>query len=176
VLLLTREQNPGRSIVAVTRGDHCTNCGAKAYEISSWIRRAVELTPSIQREKDIRADLGVVTFAFTNPNADAASVLERLRQDHKNSSVPIIVAWWENGQVRYECIGRGCSNLSWQEQERIACNQLGLLAGCAGSPQQGSQMATTDPQTPNGDPNPITVGVPPPPNHSGPCHGKSCII
>jgi hypothetical protein len=174
VLFLPKEKNPlGRSIVAVARGDHCVNCGTKADEISSWIGRAVELAPSVQ--EDHEADLGVVTFAFTNPNADVASVLERLRQDHKNSSVPIIVVWWENGQVRYECIGQGCSNLSWQEQERIACNQLGLAAGCAGPPQE-SQTSNTDPQTPNGDPNPITVGSPPPPDSSSFCQGQICIL
>lgn len=120
----------GRSIVAVSRGDHCVNCGTKADEISSWVGRAVELAPSVQR--DINADIGVVTFAFTNPNADVASVLQRLRQDHQNSNVPVIVAWIENGQVQYECIGQGCSNLNWQEQERIACNQLILVAFARG--------------------------------------------
>jgi hypothetical protein len=169
VLLLPREQNPeGRSIIAVTRGDNCVDCAVKASEISSWIGRAVELAPSVQR--DHNADIGVVTFAFTNPNAVVASVLERLRQDHRNSTVPIIVSWWENGQVRYECIGLGCSNLSWQEQERIACNQLGLPAGCTGPPQE-SQITNTSPGS-NSDP--LAVGSPPPPEPSY-CSGI-CIL
>ncbi len=91
VLLLPKEKNPmGRSIVAVSRGDHCVDCGAKADEISTWVKRAVELAPSVQ--KDNGGDLGVVTFAFTNPNANVASVLQRLRQDHQDSQVPVIVA------------------------------------------------------------------------------------
>ncbi len=171
VLLLPKEKNPmGRSIVAVSRGDHCVDCGTKADEISRWVGRAVELAPSVQ--KDNNADLGVVTFAFTNPNADVASVLQRLKQDHQNSNIPVIVAWIENGQVRYECISQGCSNLSWQEQERIACNQLGLAAGCAGPPQE-PQTSTTSPP-PAGTP--ITVGSPPPPDPSSFCQGKICII
>lgn len=132
----------------------------------------MELAPSIQREHS--ADIGVVTFAFTNPDADVASVLDQLRQDHQNSAVPIIVAWWENGQVRYECIGLGCSNLSWQEQERIACNQLGLAAGCAGPPQE-SQTSNTDPGS-NSDPVTVTVGAPPRPEPPSYCSGSFCII
>jgi hypothetical protein len=169
VLLLPKEKNPmGRSIVAVSRGDHCVDCGTKADEISSWIGRAVELSPSVQRDNN--ADLGVVTFAFTNPNADVASTLQRLREDHQSSQIPVIVAWMEKGRVRYECIGQGCSNLSWQEQERIACNQLGLPAGCAGPP---SQVSATNPLPAS---TPIAVGSPPSPDPSSFCQGPICII
>ncbi|MGQ9734203.1 MAG: hypothetical protein ACUVQU_04035, partial [Candidatus Bipolaricaulia bacterium] len=171
ILLLPKEKNPtGRSIVAVSRGEHCVNCGAKADEISNWIARAVELVPSVQR--DIEADIGIVTFTFTNLDADVGSVLQRLRQEHQNSQIPIIIAWIENGQVRYECIGQGCSNLSWQEQERIACNQLGLPTGCAGPPE--SQTSDTGSGS-NADL--ITVGSPPPPDPSGSCPSMPfCII
>jgi len=160
--------NSGRGIMVVERGDNCTDCAAKADEIAAWIGRAVEMVPAIQDSlKGIDPNsLGVVTFAFTNPNAQGIdTVLQRLRTQYANSQVPIIVSWVVNNIVHFECIGTGCANLTWEEQEKIACNQQGAPAGC-------TDWDAPVPSGPN-QPTPITIGGAMPPNSY--CSGKICI-
>ncbi len=160
--------NNGRGIIVVERGDNCTDCAAKANEIVSWIGRAVEMVPSIQGNlTNIDPNsIGVVTFAFTNPNAQGIDmVLQKLRTQYANSQVPIIVSWLENNIVHFECIGAGCGNLTWEEQEKIACNQQGAPAGC-------TDWGAPVPSEPN-QPTPFTIGSPPPPVSY--CAGKICV-
>ncbi len=162
--------NNGRGIIVVERGDNCTNCAAKSEEIVAWIGRAVEMVPTIQ--EGFKApwvdpnSIGVVTFAFTNPQAQGIdTVLQKVRTQYANSQVPIIVSWLENNIVHFECIGAGCESLTWEEQEKIACNQQGAPAGC-------TDWGTPAPSGPY-QPTPLTIGSPPPPPDK--CFGQICI-
>ncbi len=130
-MLLSREKSvSGRSIVTLARGDHCTQCGDKAKEIGDWVERALQLLPG--QVAQYRADLGVVTVVFTNPDSHdiVNTVLSELQRRFGGSDKIIIVSWMEsNRQIFWVCIG-ACQNLKPGEAEQIACNMHGFSAGC----------------------------------------------
>ncbi len=130
-LLLSRKESvSGRSIVTLARGDHCTQCGDKAKEIGDWVERALQLLPG--QVAQYRADLGVVTVVFTNPDSQdiVNTVLPELQRRFGGSDKIIIVSWIDSdGQIWWSCIG-ACQNLKPGEAEQIACNMHGLPAGC----------------------------------------------
>lgn len=163
--------------MTVERGDNCVDCRAKADEIAGWIGKAISLLPTIQADMQksdhVSVDLVVVSFAFTNPNAQGiGTVLQKLQTLYGNQAVPIIVSW-ENpdGSVGFTCIGTGCANLSPDEQEKIACNLLGAPAGCTKWPPGGGPgQSLPDPGFPTGIGSP-----PPPPAPDSHCIEKICI-
>jgi hypothetical protein len=129
--LLPKDRSPsGRSIVVAVRGDSCQECGTEQNirDILGWVetvfvKKTVFDPDALSYSFD--ADRGAMVLAFTRPGETGTdNIIQALEADFANSEVPIIIAWLsaDGNTVYYDCVGRGCENLSEEEQEGIACD------------------------------------------------------
>jgi hypothetical protein len=111
-------QGYDKGIVLVLRGDHCTDCAAKAQQISQWVDMVIGHINS--REFSFwgyRGEQAVITLVFTNSNAKGIpTVISTLESAHGQKGVAIAVIYFEkqsNGTftVKIKCIGQRCAEL-----------------------------------------------------------------
>ena len=105
-------QGYDKGVVLVLRGDHCTDCAAKAQQISQWVDMAIKHIHSPGFSFwGYRGEQAVITLVFTNSNAKGIpTVISTLESAHGQKDVAIAVIYFEkqsNGTftVNLKCIG-----------------------------------------------------------------------
>ena len=151
------------SVFAFHRGDHCAfeQCISQIGTFSDWVVGALDeyigQCPLIQFTtcNNQHAEVNIITIAFTNPNSNSNSAVDGVINAMKNSSkianahVPVIVTWKEvsndNEIISFECVSSGCEQLTYGEQESIACQLMGQPSDCTtvGFPSIGGNTILT---------------------------------
>jgi hypothetical protein len=116
---LPRGSIPGydRGVVMVLRGDHCTDCAAKAEQIKDWVKKAMAHIRSPGFRLGYNGEQPVITVVFTNSNATGIpTVISTLQQEFSKNDVAIVVIYFEQEAggtvtVNLTCIGQQCGEL-----------------------------------------------------------------
>jgi len=163
---LPRDKSPsGRSIVVAVRGDSCQECGTQQNidNILEWVKAVLVNKTVFDRDAlsySFDADKGAMVLAFTRPGATGINnIIQALQANFANSMVPIIIAWLsaDGNTVYYDCIGRGCENLSEEEQQRIACDWVLGSPNCNAQRHDGAASTSSEGEAA------ATIAPPPPP-------------
>jgi hypothetical protein len=114
--------NSNSAVKVVLRWNDCASCFNDKDNIISQLGTLV---------KELEGTGGIIGYMFTQPGATAQ--IEEILVAARNSTtgfawrdVAIIFVWWEGNQLKYECIGLRCSQLSEQQKRAQACMQAGL--------------------------------------------------
>ena len=135
IMLLPPEKaqlGDGRGLLAVIRGDNCSECAGKAKVIAEWVSRALRDLPVLRNQLmndkfwsqfTERGFMEIIILTFTRPGAQGVNtVITSLRNNQtiRNSETPIMVlSFDENGNVQFQCISVGCENLQQNHPELI---------------------------------------------------------
>nr|BAL58171.1 hypothetical protein HGMM_F54G04C12 [uncultured Acetothermia bacterium] len=135
IMWLSPEQaqlGDGRGVIAVIRGDNCSECASKAQIIKEWVLQALRELSSLRVQlvsNEFWAQftqngfMELIILTFTKPGAKGINtIITTLKNDStiRNSETPIMVISIDgNGNVQFECISIGCEKLQQEHPELI---------------------------------------------------------
>lgn len=117
IMWLSPEQaqlGDGRGVVAVIRGDNCSQCASKARIIEQWVLQALRELPSLRfqlvnnefwSQFTKNGFMELIMLTFTKPGAQGINTIITALKDNptiRNSETPIMVlSLDENGNVQF---------------------------------------------------------------------------
>ena len=115
----------GKGVIALIRGDHCSQCAGKVEQIIKWVQQALnELRDMVRWAESYfkTGALGIIMLTFTRPGATGIDqIVSRLQQQFGNETAPIMVLWFDkDGNVQFACISEGCRQLEKDNPNLIA--------------------------------------------------------
>ncbi len=122
----------GRGVVAVIRGDNCSECAGKAKLIEQWVLQALRELPSLRvqlvsnefwSQFTQQGFMEIIMLTFTRPGAQGINTIITTLQSNatiRNSQTPIMALSFDaNGNVQFQCISIGCENLQRDHPDLI---------------------------------------------------------
>jgi len=123
--------------------------------VLSWVNAAVENLES--------CGCGIIGYHFVNPGVQGISALiQEAYNRFKDKNVAIFFTWYENGQLKFTCIGALCDQMTSQARQNQACMHAGKGPNC------GAQEVTLGGggglvESQQEEPVRLTPVIPPPP-------------
>ncbi len=139
---LTEHVDGEGDLIVISQIDNCEFCAdpitysQQASDVALWVENAIEVTKKTLSTYNsceiIRCDRGLITYGFTNSNAqytDAALSAVISVPTIRDSMIPIIFWRIVNGVVQFRCVGNSnkCAEIQ-DDAGKIACKQaLGTI-------------------------------------------------
>jgi hypothetical protein len=122
ILTLDRTNRSMMDAKIKLRFNDCSGCRVAKDQIITAIKSLVDSLDGCK--------CGIVGYVFTDPMGASTGLINEIANELYYFDGALFLVWWENGQLKFTCVGSMCNEMSSTMRRKIACMMAGRRGLC----------------------------------------------